>query len=215
MRILVADDHPIICIALSELLKSAFGRAETQVDVANDSDEVVRMLEEASYELLVVDLQMPGRLKSVFLLEAMLARWPQLLIAVYTGATHPSLALAAMDLGVRAYILKASGPSVAVEAVRLALEGRTFTDPSVDVEAARAHPWHQLTPGERQVLLAIARGKNLQAIAIDSGRSYKTVTAHKYNALSKLGLRSNAEMGPYLTAHGLDYLLGDGQTQQA
>jgi two-component system capsular synthesis response regulator RcsB len=212
VRILVADDHPIICIALGELLKSAFGQAETRIDVASNSDEVVRMLEAASYELLVVDLQMPGQFKSVFLLEALLTRWPQLLITVYTGVTHPSLALAAMDLGVRAYVLKASGPSTAIEAMRLVLEGQRFVDPAVDVEAARAHPWHQLTPGERQVLLAIARGKNLQAIAIDSGRSYKTVTAHKYNALSKLGLRSNAEMGPYLTAHGLDYLLGDSQT---
>jgi two-component system capsular synthesis response regulator RcsB len=209
VRILVADDHPIICIALGELLKSALGQAETWIETASDSDEVVRMLEEASYGLLVVDLHMPGQFKSVFLLEMLLARWPDLLVAVYTGNAHPSLALAAMDLGVRAYVLKASGPHIAIEAVRLALEGKRFIDPAVDLEAARAHPWHQLTPGERQVLLAIARGNNLQAIAIDSGRSYKTVTAHKYNALSKLGLRSNAEMGPYLTAHGLDYLLGN------
>ena len=81
-------------------------------------------------------------------------------------------------------------------------------DPAVDLESARSHPWHQLTSGERKVLLAIARGENLQAIAIDTGRSYKTVTTHKYNALNKLGLRSNAEIGPYLTMHGLDYLLG-------
>jgi two-component system capsular synthesis response regulator RcsB len=87
-------------------------------------------------------------------------------------------------------------------------EGRTFLDPAVDIESARVHPWHQLTSGERQVLLALANNRNLQAIAIESGRSYKTVTTHKYNALHKLGLRSNAEIGPYLAAHGLDYLLG-------
>lgn len=208
MRILVADDHPIICIALSEMLKTAFGQTDTQVDIARDSDEALRMLEEASYDLLVIDLQMPGRLESVFLIEALMARRPQLPVVVYTGSTHPSLAMAVMDLGVHAYVLKASGPATAIDAMRRVLKNEVFIDPAVDVEAARAHPWHQLTPGERQVLLAMARGENLQAIAIDSGRSYKTVTAHKYNALGKLGLRSNAEIGPYLTAHGLDYLLG-------
>lgn len=125
-RILVADDHPIICIALGELLKSAFGQADTRIDVASDSDEALGMLEAASYELLVVDLQMPGQFKSVFLLEVLLARRPQLLITVYTGVTHPSLALAAMDLGVRAYVLKASGPNIAIEAMRLVLEDRSL-----------------------------------------------------------------------------------------
>lgn len=208
MRILVADDHPIICIALSEMLKTAFGQGGTQVDAAGDSDEALKKLEEASYDLLVIDLQMPGQFESVFLIEVLMARWPKLPVAVYTGSTHPSLALAVMDLGVRAYVLKASGPATAIDAMRRLLDGEVFIDPAVDIEAARAHPWHQLTPGERQVLLAMARGENLQAIAIDSGRSYKTVTTHKYNALSKLGLRSNAEIGPYLIAHGLDYLLG-------
>ncbi|ALN88575.1 bacterial regulatory, luxR family protein [Lysobacter capsici] len=57
------------------------------------------------------------------------------------------------------------------------------------------------------MLIALARGENLQAIAIDSNRSYKTVTAHKYNALRKLGLRSKDEIGHYLAHHGIDCLL--------
>jgi two-component system capsular synthesis response regulator RcsB len=47
----------------------------------------------------------------------------------------------------------------------------------------------------------------MQALAIDSHRSYKTVTTHKYNAFRKLGLRSKAEVGAFLNHHGLDFLV--------
>ena len=207
MRVLIADDHPIICIALSEMLRTAFADVGS-VESASDSDMLLATIEASDFDLLVLDLQMPGQLKSVPLLEAVVTTRPDLKIMVYTGHAHPSLALATMDLGARGYVLKASGLNVAIEAIRIVSEGGTFMDPAVDLESARSHPWHQLTSGERKVLLAIARGENLQAIAIDTGRSYKTVTTHKYNALNKLGLRSNAEIGPYLTMHGLDYLLG-------
>jgi DNA-binding NarL/FixJ family response regulator len=206
MHILVADDHPIICIALSEMLKVAFPGEDTDIQVVSDSDTLLSRLDD-SYELLVLDLQMPGQLQSVRLLETTIARQPALKVVVYTGQTHPSLALAAFDLGAKGYVLKSSGPNIAMEAIRAVFEGSTFQDPALDIDSARTHPWHQLTSGERQVLLALANNQNLQAIAIDSGRSYKTVTTHKYNALHKLGLRSNAEIGPYLAAHGLDYLL--------
>ena len=208
MRILIADDHPIICIALGEMLKSAFPGDGTRVDVASDSDELLRCLEGDPYDLLVLDLQMPGRLQSVRLLEFVRGLRNELPVVVYTGRAHPSLALAAFDLGANGYVLKSSGPSVAISAIRTVCSGGSYQDPALDIDSARAHPWHQLSSGERQVLLALARGENLQAIAIDSGRSYKTVTTHKYNALHKLGLRSNAELGPYLATHGLDYLLG-------
>lgn len=208
MRILIADDHPIICLALGEMLRTAFAEASNSIQTVSDSDALLATLAAEVFDLLVLDLQMPGRLKSVPLLEAVIATRPDLKVLVYTGHAHPSLALATLDIGARGYVLKASGPNVAIEAIRIVSDGGTFMDPAVDLESARSHPWHQLTSGERKVLLAIARGENLQAIAIDTGRSYKTVTTHKYNALNKLGLRSNAEIGPYLAAHGLDYLLG-------
>ena len=206
MRILIADDHPIICMALSEMVAAALGPT-LSIQTCGNGDDLLSHLDQGGYDLLVVDLQMPGKLRSVALLEAIVRRSPESMTVVYTGCPHPSLALAAMDLGIKGYVLKASGPDVAIQAIKSVAANSTFVDPALDIELARAHPWHQLTSGERQVLLALARGSNLQAIAIDSGRSYKTVTTHKYNALQKLGLRSNVELGPYLAAHGLDYLL--------
>lgn len=205
MKILVADDHPLICIALSEMMRGAFGDTAV-IESVGSGDELVVRLEADQFDLLVADLEMPGLLKSVPLLQAIFRVQPTLPTVVHTGHAQPSLALAALDLGARGYVLKTSG-SLVVDAVHAVLAGGSFVDAGLDIETARKHPWYQLTTGERDVLLALARGESLQAIAIDSHRSYKTVAAHKYNALRKLGLRSNTELGSYLTTHGLDYLL--------
>ena len=82
-----------------------------------------------------------------------------------------------MELGARAYVSKSSGPQVAIEAIGAVLDGQPYVDLAIDLGAAKRHPWYQLTNGERAVLLALARGENPKAIAIDSDRSYKTITA--------------------------------------
>jgi DNA-binding NarL/FixJ family response regulator len=206
-RFLIADDHPIIVVALAEMLKSALGQHGVLVDSVTDSDKLLSRLEIESWSYLVLDLHMPGRLKSVPLLQAILALQPILQVVIYTGAEHPCLAQALLDIGARAFVSKSSGPQVAIEAISAVVAGGIYVDPVVDLDAARKHPWHQLTSGERAVLVALARGEDLKVIALDSGRSYKTVTTHKYNALRKLGLRSKGEVGYYLAHHGLDYLL--------
>lgn len=206
MKFLIAEDHPIIAIALTEMLKTAFpGKADIATVV--DGPGLLRALDATRYDYLVLDMQMPGDLKSIPLLDAVVAMAPGLRIIVYTGHAHPCLALASLDHGAVAYLSKTSGPQLAIQAIREVVDGNSFIDPSIDLDAAREHPWVRLTAAEQEVLLALARGENLQALAIDSKRSYKTVTTHKYNALRKLGLRANTEIGPYLASHGLDYLL--------
>lgn len=206
-KVLIADDHPIIVVALAEMIKVAFGERDIQVSSVMDGDTLLRYLQAEFWDYLVLDMHMPGRLKSVPLLQAVLAAQPGLRVVIYTGAVHPCLAQATLELGARAYVSKASGPHVAIDAVRAVMAGQVFVDPAIDVGAAKNHPWYQLTSGEQVVLIALARGENLQAIAIDSDRSYKTVTTHKYNALRKLGLRSKDEIGHYLSHHGLGYLI--------
>ena len=207
MRFLIADDHPIIVVALSEMLEAAFGPDDCAIDTVSDGESVLHAVGQDAYDCLVLDLDMPGRPRSVPLVAAVKGTRSGLRVAIYSGHAHPCLALAAMEAGAAAYISKASGPRLALDAIREVVEGRQFVDPSIDLEAARNHAWSRLTASERSILLSLAQGGNLQALAIDSQRSYKTVTAHKYNAIRKLGLRSNSEIGPFLARHGLDYLL--------
>lgn len=206
-KVLIADDHPVIVVTLEEMIKAAFGERDIRVSSVTDGDSLLRDLQAELWDYLVLDMHMPGRLKSVQLLQAVLAVQPGLRVVVYTGAVHPCLVQAALEHGARAYVSKASCPHVATDAVRAVMEGQVFVDPAIDVSATKNHPWHQLTSGEQAVLIALARGENLQVIAIDSDRSYKTITTHKYNALRKLGLRSKDNIGQYLAHNGLDYLI--------
>lgn len=207
MRFLIADDHPIIVVALGEMLEAAFGKSACEIDTVSTGESVLHAVAQAAYDCLVLDLDMPGRPRSVPLLAAVKGVTHELRVTVYTGHAHPCLALAAVEAGAAAYVSKASGPRLALDAIRTVVDGGRFVDPSIDLEAARNHAWSRLTASERSILLALAQGENLQALALDSQRSYKTVTTHKYNAIRKLGLRSNSEIGPFLARHGLDYLL--------
>lgn len=206
-RVLVADDHPFISIALAEMLDTAFGEGVVGVDEVTDGDSLLQRLTTAEWDFLVLDLYMPGSLRSIPLLQAVRTARPDLRTIVYTGAANPCLMQVALVEGVSGYVSKASGADVVIEALRMVATGGQFIDPAINLDEARNHSWNRLTAGERSVLIELARGSHLQAIAIDSGRSYKTITAHKYNALRKLGLRSKGDISQYLVRVGLDYLL--------
>jgi len=207
VKVLIADDHPIICVALAEMLKSAFAGRLAQVETVSDSNALLARLPGVQADYLVLDLFMPGASSSIPLLERVVAQRPDVRVVAYTGADQPMLALNALDGGAQAFVSKASGPDVVIEAIRALSNGDRFIDPRIDLDAARRHPWQTLTPGERAVLVALAGGQHLHAIALDSDRSYKTVTAHKYNALRKLSLGSKTDLKHYLSQLGLGYLL--------
>jgi DNA-binding NarL/FixJ family response regulator len=207
MRFLIADVHPIILVALSEMLHAAFRSKISRIDTAAGVPGLLRRLREIRYDYLILEPDMSAPPKGIPLLKAVRGEDPSSKLIVYTGNTSPSVALAALDQGAMAYVSKCSGPQVAIDAIRAVVAGHTFVDPSIDVEAARKHPWNSLSSSERSVMLALARGENMQALAIDSHRSYKTVSTHKYNAFKKLGLRSKAEIGVFLNHHGLSFLV--------
>ena len=207
MRFLIADVHPIILVALSEMLQAAFRERISRIDTAGGTCGLLRRLREACYDYLILEPDMAASPKGIPLLKAVRDAGFASKLIVYTGNTSPCVAVAALDHGVTAYISKCSGPQLAIDAIHAVVAGGTFVDPLIDVEAARHHPWHRLSQTERDVVLALARGGNMQALAIDSQRSYKTVSTHKYNAFKKLGLRSKAEIGVFLNHHGLDFLV--------
>lgn len=206
-RVLIADDHPVIVAALSEMLGSALDTDSIRIDSVSDGERLLQALEDDLFDYLVMDLHMPGELQSVPLLRAVLKKQPRLQVIIYTGTELPSLALTTLETGARAFVSKSSHPSTIVEAVLAVMRGNTYTDPAIDIASAKSHPWRQLSSSEQAVVLALARGENLQAIALDSNRSYKTITTHKYNALRKLGLKSKDELFRYLEKHGLGHLL--------
>ncbi|WP_079248374.1 response regulator transcription factor [Lysobacter antibioticus] len=205
-KVLIADGYPIIGITVARQLLSVLDESKFLVDTVIDSDGLLQSSESFPCDYLIVDFRTLGKLNGMTLLRAILETRPQLRILLFTEDSHPCIALAALELGVRAFVLKSSDVSELIKAMVEVLQGNTYVDRSMDVLSARKHPWYRLTASERDVMLALARGERLPFIAWHRHRSYKTITAHKYHALYKLGLKSKDEIGRYLEACGLDYL---------
>ena len=208
MAFLLVDDQPIITYALSELLKGAFPDA-ARIDVAADSLTMLKCLASKHYDFLILDLFTPGAGQSIAMLRAALSESPHLGVVIFSGYKSPCLALAALEQGARAYVCKSSGPHLIVEAIEALKAGNVFCDPAIDLASAHKHPWYSLSDLEWYVLLSLARGECLHKVAERQSRDYKTIAAHKYNALNKLGLSTGVELANYLASQGLGYLLDE------
>ncbi|MGO1003902.1 response regulator [Lysobacter sp. CA196] len=207
VKVLIADGHPIIGTTLAQILRTSLGPDKLLVDSIADCDCMLQALDTGEFDYLILDPHTLGRVRDLTLLQAVLQRYPRLETVIYTGMKPSCVALTALELGAKAFILKSSDPLMVIQAIFSVTPGRFFLDPAIDILSAKKHPWFRLTAAEQEVMLALARGEHLHAIAQDSHRSYKTVAAHKYHAWSKLGLRSKAEIGRYMEEYGLGHLL--------
>ncbi len=205
MDILLADPHPIVVHGLGQVLKVAGMR----VKAVSCADALLGAVERSRADVLIVEPEMPGQLRSVNLIEAVLKRRPTIRMVAYSSGCQPCLVEAVIEAGAQACVAKTSSPARVIDAVRVLGSGGRFVDPAIDLELARSHPWRHLTPSEREVVLRLARSEPLPTIAAETGRSYKTLSAHKYNALEKLHLRSACDLARYVEHIGLGYLLDE------
>lgn len=202
---MVADDHPSVALAVCQICESRLGVNKDRFAIAQCSRDLLDLCAEPSAlpRIIVLDLVMPGDLRRAALVRAVRCADPQARMVVYTADESPFLFRAVTSAGAMAHVSKSSPTMVLVEAIVAVSEGRPYIDDHIDFKALKEHPWATLTESERAVLLAFCRGSNANEIVAYTGRSYSTVTTHKYNGLNKLGLRDITNLLPYLYANGL------------
>ncbi|MBV6808214.1 LuxR C-terminal-related transcriptional regulator [Xanthomonas campestris pv. convolvuli] len=128
---------------------------------------------------------------------------------VYTAEESAFLARAVMQAGAAGYVAKTSPTAELIDALDGVAKGQTYTDSHIDLDSVSKHAWSTLTDSERAVLVAFCRGSKAHDIVESTGRSYSTVTTHKYNGLNKLGLRDGNDLLPYIYENGLLHELDD------
>lgn len=202
---LIADDHPPVTMAVNFMIGQVADTAPVATEAFTRSDDLLTACAVSStrHRFVVLDLVMPGALNRVALVQALLRVAPDLRIVVYTAEESPFLAQAVMLAGAMGFVTKTSPPSELMSALREAIAGRHYVDGRIDLVRAIAHPWFTLTDCERAVLLAFCRGAKAADIVTATGRSYSTVTTHKYNGLNKLGLRDGSDLHGYIYLNGL------------
>jgi two-component system, NarL family, response regulator NreC len=202
ISIVLADDHTVVRRALRMLLEEEPGFEV--VAEADDADAAVRYLRGHKPDVLILDLNMPGR-PSLEAIPDMKGASPQTRIVVLTMQKEPAFARQALRLGVLGYVLKEAADDELVQAVRSAAAGQTYLQPALGAKLA-AEPESaasDLSERETDVLRLIALGHTNAEIAEKLYISVRTVETHRAHIQQKLGVSSRAELVRSALSRGL------------
>ena len=207
MRVLIADDHPLVRRGLRDLLLDHFPAAE--IVEAGDAREALTAIAEGSWQLALIDLNLPGR-GGLDLLRDLKHLRSEIPLLVVSGHTEEEFALRALKLGAAGYVSKQSAPDVLVGAVKKVLSGGRYVSAAVAEKLAQAMaeswsltPHENLSLREMQVLQRIAGGRSVKEIAGELALSEKTIATYRSRISAKLGLGTNVELTRYAMQHGL------------
>ena len=198
VRVLIADDHPLVLGALRQAVSSAVPGA--QIHEAGDFDSLAAALEaHPDVDLVLLDLLMPG-VRGFSGLLYLRAERPGLPVIVVSGNEDRAVMRHCLEFGAAAYVPK----SLAVEsmrgAIRTVLEGGQWAPPDLDVAAAPnkeasalVRRLSSLTPQQVRVLMMLSQGLLNKQIAYELNVSEATVKAHVSAILQKLGVESRTQ----------------------
>jgi two-component system response regulator NreC len=200
-RIVVADDHAVVRSGLRLLLEAEDDL--TVVAVAGDVDDARRLTLAHRADVLVLDLNMPGKptLPEIPALASATA------VVVLTMQNDPAFARQALTAGARAYVLKEAADAELVEAVRAAANGGTYLNPQLGARLAAAPPEpvgppDDLTEREVEILRLIALGHTNAEIGQRLFLSVRTVESHRAHIQQKIRRTTRAELVRYALEHG-------------
>ncbi|RMG69216.1 MAG: DNA-binding response regulator [Calditrichaeota bacterium] len=209
MKILIADDHPLIREGFKKILSREVGL--TVVGEASNAGEVLSFLRNHPCDLVVLDINMPGR-SGLEVLEDIRRQNPEVKILILSIHPESRFAIRALKAGAAGYLTKDSAPEELVAAIRKIQEGRKYISPNLAEHIAYSigpeqamNPHDRLSNREMEVFLKIAAGKTIQEIAQELNLSASTINTYRNRILEKMGLKSNAEIIHYaLRNHLLD-----------
>jgi DNA-binding NarL/FixJ family response regulator len=203
VRVLIVDDDALVRAGLTMMLDGADGIAV--VGEAGDGDEVVRAIEACAPNVVLMDLRMP-RVDGIVATSWVRARSRPPEVIVLTTFDADENVLRALRAGASGFLLKDSPPVEIAEAVRRVAAGDPILSPSITrrlmdraATEGSTRDWaraalDKLSPREREVALAIARGSTNGEIADGLAMSVATVKAHITHILTKLGLSNRTQI---------------------
>lgn len=202
MKILLIDDHPLLRGGMRFLLRSF--DADMQMDEASNGGEALALVSAQAYDLLLLDLKMPG-LNGMDALAALRAAAPGTPLVVLSAEDDPGAVRAAIEGGAMGFIPKSSTPEVLIQALRLVLAQGVYLPPAVleaaypaSAPAQRATPAggnavSALTPRQLDVLRCVIKGKPNKVIARELDVSEGTVKAHLSAVFHALDVHNRTE----------------------
>jgi two-component system NarL family response regulator len=190
IRILVADDHPILREGLVALINRQSGMKV--VAEAADGCEAVALFSRVVPDIAVIDLRMPA-MNGIETLTAIRAVDPHARMIILTSYASDEDIYRALRAGARGYLVKDAPAEELVECLRMVHDGGTFIPPAIASKLAERVGTTELTAREREVLALVAKGKGNREIGAALEVTEGTIKVHVNNILNKLGVASRTE----------------------
>ena len=207
MRVLIADDHAVFRHGLKDILvrhfpDARFGEAET-------AQAALKLAWKRSWDIMVLDVRMPGRSGLEILNEVKHAR-PKLPVLILSAYPEDQYALRVLQAGAAGYLTKITATAELIQAVEKVLAGQAYIPPTITgalldhLRPGAARPAHEkLSNREYEILRLLSSGKAAKTIALELSLSAQTISTHRTRMLKKLDLRSTAELIRYAIRHCL------------
>lgn len=211
IRILLADDHTLVRDGLRALLEKQPDM--TVVGEAADGRDSVKMAEEESPDVVVMDIAMPN-MNGIEATRRILAANPSTAVVILSMHQDESYVLRSLKAGAKGYLLKDSLRSDVIEAIRTVAQGRSFLTRKVSRMLQEDYvrqmerrgledSYELLSDREREVLQLVAEGKTNKEAATVLNIGLSTVETHRTHILQKLGLHSVPELILYAVRKGI------------
>jgi DNA-binding NarL/FixJ family response regulator len=209
IRIVIAEDHSVVRQALRVMLEME--PDVTVVGEAVDGKDAIKLTKELEPDLVVLDVRMQG-MDGVEATRRIRDQFPRIAILILTGFGDEEILLKAVEAGAHGFLLKDATHEELLDAIRRLVKGESLVTPSLlrrllDEFAHRHEEPHpapdQLTPREREVLQALARGLRNEEIARELVISEKTVKTHLTSIFGKLHVEGRSQAIIYAIRHGL------------
>lgn len=208
VRILLADDHPLVRAGVRRILETRPGI--TVAGEVSDGDAALEFLRADPVDVLVLDLTMPGT-DGFEVLRRVKQTLPGVKVLVLTMHADAEYVARAVQDGADGYLLKDSAVQDLVAAIDAVQAGRAYYSPPVQRELSellRAHsapprPMDTLTEREREVVGLVVKGLSTREIAAQLDISTRTVETHRANLMRKLNLKSVALLTQFAIREGL------------
>jgi DNA-binding NarL/FixJ family response regulator len=202
MRVLIADDHPLILAGIKRALEE-----DDEFEVVAEArigSQVLPLVSQTQPDLALLDLRMP-EMDGLTCLDRIRKEHPKVKVVILSVSTDPEIVQTVLNHGAAAYVVKSVNPIDLSSALRQALEGTVFSAVGLPEKTAQedAVKAAGLTDRETTILKALARGLSNEAIGKELWVAQQTVKFHLTNIYRKLDVKNRTEAARYAYEHGL------------
>lgn len=204
---MIADDHSAIRIGVKQICLGEF--PSVQFGEAINYSEVFQKLKEADWDILILDIDLPGR-NGLDILKQVKAEKYKVPVLMFSFHGEQQIALRALKMGAAGYLSKDAADLELVKAINKIIDGKKYVSQSLSEkllnmldESSSKEPHELLSDREYQTMLLIASGKTVSEIADILFLSTPTISTYRARILKKMRLKNNAELTTYAISQKL------------